>query len=264
MKTPQGLTNEISLKNNIMTKTSNKYVDYFLNRKAEASLYEQLKSKKNLDFILHPIKWGFNPDKTFYSEWIYYSNAYTFVDKPAMLQDDEVLKKVITTIEKYHEIEVDMPMFQPHDYLEKFRSKIKNPLIDLSSYESKLNEVISRFFDGDFKIVLSHNDMVPGNFLFVDNELKFIDFEYSLKNIYLFDFGGFITETLPVNKFNDFMNLLNLNQKEKDKLSQLVFYQYILWINWSTYMYETSNKDVYRQLAYLMKEKLDNFNNLTF
>jgi hypothetical protein len=40
MKTPKGLTNKITLDNGVLTKTSNKSVDYFLNRQNESKLYD--------------------------------------------------------------------------------------------------------------------------------------------------------------------------------------------------------------------------------
>jgi hypothetical protein len=57
MKQPQGLTNKIIFKNNIITKVSRKEIDYYLNRKNEEKLYQYfLTLNHEIDFIIRPLK----------------------------------------------------------------------------------------------------------------------------------------------------------------------------------------------------------------
>jgi thiamine kinase-like enzyme len=118
--------------------------------------------------------------------------------------------------------------FNPKVYLDKFRKAIKKPFFDLSQYETKLNEIINHYYD-DTKICLNHNDLTAGNFLYLKTgELKLIDYEYSMLNHYLFDYGSFLTETLNGQEEDTFIELLNLSNKELLQLKSIMFYQLIL------------------------------------
>lgn len=264
MKVGQGLTNKISLEKGMIRKTSSPTVDYFLNRKAESELYQQFQTLPDQDFYLKPLTWGVDVDQHFFSTWTYYPNSYTLLDQPEKLSDPTTLTAMIKIIEAYHHLEVEMPFFEAREYLNKFVTKIQNPLVDLSSYQTKLDQIITRWYEPEFKVCLSHNDMVPGNFLFVDDQLKLIDFEYSCFNLALFDYAGVISETLPSNQIKAFVDLLGLSDKEKTKLKDLVFYAYLLWINWATYMYEKVHQPVYQEIVQLMNQKLQNFAKLPF
>lgn len=264
MKVSQGLTNHMRLEKGIIRKTSSPVVDYFLNRKAEANLYHQFQTLPDQDFYLKPLSWGFDLDQNFFSTWTYYPNSYTLLDQPEKLNDPTTLTAMINIIEGYHSLTVAMPLFEPREYLNKFVAKIQNPLVDLTSYQTELERIITQWYEPEFKVCLTHNDMVPGNFLFVDDQLKLIDFEYSCFNLALFDYAGVISETLPANQIEAFVELLALSDKEKTKLKDLVFYAYLLWINWATYMYENKQQPIYQEIVQLMDQKLKNFAKLPF
>jgi len=55
MKVGQGLTNKMSLEKGVVRKTSSPVVNYFLNRKAEAKLYQQFQTLPDQDFYLKPL-----------------------------------------------------------------------------------------------------------------------------------------------------------------------------------------------------------------
>jgi len=249
MKTPKGLTNKITLDNGVLTKTSNKSVDYFLNRQNESKLYDffsTLDAQKSI--IIQPLNWGFNDNDEFYSQFQYLDGAYTFEDQPDFSEENLELVKMV--LDNYHQLKPEgIVEFHPREYLEKFRSKIKQPFFDLSEFELPVNQVIDEYYSDNQKC-FSHNDLTRGNFLFTpSNGLKLIDYEYSCYNHYLFDYASFITESLNGTNEAEFLKLLNLNETEKQKLDNLMLYALVLWINWCNYMYEAFGDEIYRSIA---------------
>lgn len=73
--------------------------------------------------------------------------------------------------------------------------------------------------------VVSHNDLIPENFLIKDGNIFLIDFEYVSLNHYLFDYASFINDSLTGTKRQEFVELLNLTHQELVKLKQLMQYQ---------------------------------------
>jgi len=249
MKTPKGLTNKITLDNGVLTKISNKSVDYFLNRRNESKLYDffsTLDAHKSV--IIKPLAWGYNSHNEFYSQFKYLQGTYTFEDQPNFSEENLELVKII--LDDYHNLKPEgIVEFQPREYLEKFRSVIKEPFFDLSEFEVTVNQVIDEYYNDNQKC-LSHNDLTRGNFLFTSNDgLKLIDYEYSCYNHYLFDYASFITESLNGTNEAEFLKILNLNKREKAKLDDLMLYALILWINWCNYMFETFSDEIYHTIA---------------
>jgi len=259
MKHPQGLTNKIIFQNNIITKISRKEIDYYLDRKNEAKLYEFfLTLDYKTDFIIRPLAWGFNEKNEFYSQFAYIDNTYSLLEKPDFSLHN--LKLIKQLIDNYHQLTPPgIKTFEPKKYLNKFRTAIKEPFFNLDEFEPKLEEVLKDYYQ-DNKKVFSHNDLTAGNFLFLNaNEVLLIDYEYSMYNHYLFDYGSFITESLNGVNEPAFIELLNLSKQEKAKLKEIMYYQLILWINWCNYMFEIYQLPIYKTIAEQKYLALKNF-----
>ncbi|WP_026389497.1 phosphotransferase family protein [[Acholeplasma] multilocale] len=247
----EGLTNELFLDNGYLIKKSNKTSDYFLDRANEINLYEQLKNNPN-KFFLTPLSWEFNKDNNFISKYQYYPEAYTLHDVSICKNK---MRMVVNLIDKFHHQDVVIKKFNPKEILDKFKSKT-NPIFDLSQWDRQVEEIINNYEDGS-QFVLSHNDLVLGNFLKAKSNWILIDFEFASMNHYLFDYASFMGESLPMSKWDKFLSILNLNEAETKKLFDLITYQNYLWSYWAAYMFQETNNEIFKEIALDKLKKLE-------
>ncbi|ATZ18709.1 choline kinase [Williamsoniiplasma somnilux] len=244
----KGLTNKLIVKNNLIYKTSNKKVDYFLNRRNESNFYKQMKQNNSSYWVL-PTEYYFNQRGRFVSVYNYLPNSSTLWD--IMEIDQEKSQKIINLITNFHKLDLDLEVFKPLEFLMLFKTKVKE-IKELKKYDHKIEMVIKDW--NKLEPVVSHNDLVRGNFLLVNEEWKLIDFEYVKKNHPLFDFASFISESCSLKEANIFLKELNLTQQELKVLNQIIIYQNYLWAYWAKYMYKKTYKCIYKKI---MKEKIN-------
>ncbi|ATZ17278.1 choline kinase [Williamsoniiplasma luminosum] len=248
MKKILNTTNKIKIKNNVFIKTSNKNIDYFMDRENEKKFYEQV---QNLDFILVP-----NQIKHKWNKWVfkmpYYENATTLKLKSLDIQK---MKEVIELIHQLQQQKVDLKLFNPQAFLKLFTNKV-GVIEELKVWKTEIHLIIENYYD-ETPPVLSHNDLIVENFLIKDHKMFLIDFEYVSLNHYLFDYASFISEALPKSKHQAFISLLNLTPKELIKLNQLIQYHNFLWAHWAKYLYQVTHRPIYLEI---MKQKIRQIN----
>ncbi len=96
--------------------------------------------------------------------------------------------------------------------------------------------------------VILHNDVVEGNLLKVEGEIKLIDFEYSGIGNKLFDIASFLTER----EINDEQRNLFITQFEDvdiDKLNIVCAFLQIFWARWAFYKYDITDREIYKIIA---------------
>ncbi|WP_031543196.1 phosphotransferase [Mesoplasma photuris] len=239
-----GLTNFLWLENGYLYKKSNQTVDYFLDRNNEIKFYEQI-NKLNQTLFYTPTWYEFDNDNHFVSRTKYIPNAKTFHDVFICKNKMKVVKKII---DQFHQLDLDIKLFDPKKILDKFKTKIDAPLFDISQFDQEIESIINSYYT-NAKIVVSHNDLVQGNFLKTDKCWVLIDFEFTMKNHYLFDYASFMSESLSMHKWDKFLSLLNLDEFETAKLYDLIKYQNYLWSYWASYMYQLTNENIYLEIA---------------
>ncbi|AUF83519.1 hypothetical protein CXP39_01775 [Mesoplasma syrphidae] len=246
----QGLTNTLFLKNDLIGKKSNQIVDYFLDRENEQTFYEQLKDSK-FDWLLVPVKWEFDESNLFTSYTKYYPNTFTLHDQEICTSK---MKAVIRLIKKFHHLDLTLKPFNPQVILNKFKTKVV-PIFDLSQYDQKIVRIIDDWDDGS-GLVVSHNDLVRGNFLKISNRWVLIDFEFASLNHWLFDYASFMSESLDPDQWPKFLKLLNLSAIDLQKLFDFITYQNYLWSYWASYMYQSTKQEIFKEIAQDKLKKL--------
>ncbi|AVP49091.1 MAG: hypothetical protein C5T88_00630 [Williamsoniiplasma luminosum] len=202
----------------------------------------------NLSFTLTPNKIE-HKGRRWVSKMRYYPNSKTLSIKKLKL---DRMKIILSLINELHQQKYDLKVFDPREFLDLFISKV-GLIEELNHWTPKINLILQNYYDGT-PPVLSHNDLVPENFLIKEHQIFLIDFEYVSYNHYLYDYASFTNELYPMAKKREFIKLLNLNHQELIKLNQLMQYQTYLWAHWAKYMYQASRE---RKYLKLMKEKIE-------
>ncbi|ATZ16467.1 choline/ethanolamine kinase [Entomoplasma freundtii] len=237
---PLGLTNKIFVKKNHLYKKSIRSSDYFLNRADEKKFYETFSQELFLK-VPNTIKkaWGH-----WWSVMPFYRQASTL---PKTELTTEQLKIVKDLIDKLHNLQLDLTIFDPQEFLNLFIKKI-GLLPTLECLWPRIQEIIHDYYFDNHTLVVSHNDLIRENFLMVDGEYFLIDFEYVSLNHYLFDYASFISEALDEQEGQRFKDLLKLNAHESKKLNDLILYQNFLWAHWAQYMLEKTKMPIYETI----------------
>lgn len=245
-----GLTNKITVKNNILYKKSQPFCDLFLNRTNEINIYDQL-SKLNYNWYIIPCKWEYK--EILKTETFFYNNATTLDEVNICVN---IMKTVISLINKIHNLNLQaISIFDPLNFLNLFKKNVKQEIKDLNVYEDRISKIITNYWSDQSIPVFSHNDLVSKNFINFKKGWKIIDFEYACYNHYLFDYASFISESLPFKKWDKFINLLSLNYDETKKIKDIIFYQNYLWAYWAIYMFEKTENKIFLQIY---EEKANN------
>ncbi len=206
--------------------------DKIINRNQEYNVYQLLMDLNLSDKVLY-----FNPDNGLRITE-FWKNAR--VCNPRNPKD---VRLCMAKLKELHELELKVDhqfdVFKKIEYYESLRKgkasiyadydQVKNNVYKLKGYLDSLAK----------KLVLSHIDAVPNNFLFLDDEIRIIDWEYSGMHDPDIDIAMFATSSA-------------YNKEELDGLIEIYFsegytpaikikiYSYValcglLWSNWSEY-----------------------------
>ena len=106
---------------------------------------------------------------------------------------------------------------------------------------------------------LCHNDLVPGNILFIENELRIIDYEFASLNDPFFDLASFFSENdiTDLKTVELFLKTYFYGYYKPYLLTKLKDY-FILLDYWAMMMYRKIGKDIYLEIAEIKKERLLN------
>jgi len=141
------------------------------------------------------------------------------VAKKDDFKNPEVRKKAVKAIKTIHNSNVQLcNIFNIFIEVERYNNLLKAyDKAILSDYPvNEMLEVVKRIEvetnkDESIKLVPCHNDLLPENFVFVNEKVYIIDWEYSGMNDPCFDIADFITE------------LDNLTSEEEEHIKQLYF-----------------------------------------
>ncbi|NLC54605.1 MAG: phosphotransferase [Erysipelothrix sp.] len=250
IKTNMGLTNtnyivEVDNKKYMLRYPKND-VKHLFNPKNEEKVINEM---KDLDFVL-PVK--------YYKDGIqmvdYLDNLITFdqADKKTRI------KTVAKLMKKFHssKIKVDFN-FNPLEQIQLYKNNIKKTQIDISPY----NSVLDKLKHHKFTSVLCHNDWVAGNICFKEDKIFLIDFEYAGNNDPLFDIMSFLTENdLSKEERIEFLNEmfpLGIDKKTEAILTMYRDVNNLLWYLWAMMMDEFRNEAIYREIAQIKIQQLE-------
>lgn len=142
----------------------------------------------------------------------------------------------------------------------KSESDSKRALYDLSPYHSYLDAVESMSEGG----ILCHNDLVEGNFLFSEDRSFLIDYEYARDNDPYFDLMSFITENDLQNPHDRALFYEHYfghqpTKEEAEKLAAFEAGHHILWCQWGMMMHQKHHLPIYKEIAELKYQRLQEF-----
>lgn len=165
--------------------------------------------------------------------------------------------KVAALLKKLHQLPVGKldVQFSPIKMIERYRLQQGQPLYDTNSFDY----IIEAIKGMTYTSCLCHNDLVSGNLLLSRSKDYLIDYEYAGLNDPLFDLMSFITENNLVDPKIRHQFYVAYFGKEPDQhtLTKLLNYERfhnLLWLYWSTMMYNNRHEDLYKRIA---KEKYE-------
>jgi thiamine kinase-like enzyme len=129
--------------------------------------------------------------------------------EPMMFYTKEQLIAISEAVNQFHKIDIDNKVITPFEEAYKFLGGIR----DISKEISILKR----------DPVLLHNDLVVGNILVDDQNIRLIDFEYSGYGNEIYDIASFLTEReLPSDDEEFFTSLFNVDKNELELVKKFL------------------------------------------
>lgn len=204
--------------------------------------YESINSVKASEININVGTYFFD-EKTGIKVTYFLENSYSLTHQN--IRNYDFLAKIAKKLKLLHQSAVQFyNRFNVFNEYKHYFSLLKNKN-DFYQYHPEMINVIhlfeslSDYFDSQ-SILLSpcHNDLVPENILIKDNDIYFIDWEYSGMNDPLFDIAAFFLEcnlNLDEKKFflsNYYQEKIDFDEVMK-KISYYQFTQDVLWFLWT-------------------------------
>lgn len=238
-ETSYGITNQ-----NFIVKTQDKKYfcrvpkdTFFIKNKDNEK--EAIDILKEENYFLTPVYYDANLLITEFQE-----NAKTFISNKNLSS----IIKIAKILKEFHNKKFDATSaFNPLEILEKYSYQLQNPKVNFEDYKELL-ESFSRLYTPDR---LCHNDLKEGNFLFANNSIYLIDYEYAGLNDPYFDIASFIAEN-ELN-YQETITFLKAYFTEEncnfEKLSIFLQFYDLLWYSWACLLHERSGKEKYKTIA---------------
>ncbi|ALD66273.1 phosphotransferase [Spiroplasma cantharicola] len=253
-----GYTNKVKLEKDILKKQSVDFHNIYLDKENEYNFLKQLKDI-NQDILLAPLKFYWK-DNQLFSEYKFLRDFQTLKD---IKITKEIIDNVVNLIKKLHNFnskEFKIKKFDYHKLLATFKNNTNTLLFNFELHFNEISKEIDKF-DG-LDLVLSHNDLVPGNILVNKNKIILIDYDYISLNNKFFDIASFISETL-----NDDEKMIKYFIKqciEKELiyvdeigiLNSMIKYQDLLWTLWANFMLEKKKQIIFKEIFESKLERL--------
>lgn len=179
----------------------------------------------------------------------YVDNAETFNVK--------YIKRAAKLIQTLHHAAFESGVnFDIKKRFHQFKERITDPLFDTTFAHHFIDDLVIE------NPILCHNDIVEGNLLFTDSKDYLIDYEYAADNDPFFDIMSFITENDIVdphlrNVFYEAYFGRYPSQKELDKLYHFEIVHHVLWCEWAMMMYNLHHQEIYKDIASLKFQRLN-------
>lgn len=139
--------------------------------------------------------------------------------------------------------------FDPIARYHSYRQRVTHPLIT----DSDALNVIDHLQQLTSKLILCHNDWVPGNIGFSPTKDYLLDYEYAGDNDPFFDVMSFITENdISLDERQRFLLAYFERQPTSAELERLAVYESfhnLLWCTWAQLMWESRQEPVYQHIA---------------
>lgn len=180
-------------------------------------------------------------------------NSKTFISNKNLSN----IIKIANIIKELHDKKFEVnSTFNPIEIFEQYYSQVEEFPEDIEEFLYIIDD-FKKIYNPDR---LCHNDLVEGNFLFHNNKIYLIDFEYAGKNDYYFDIASFISENnLTYEETITFLkSYFNDEKCNFDKLDTFLKFADLLWFTWACMLYEKRNEEIYKTIA---SEKYSNLKN---
>lgn len=206
--------------------------DKLINRENEAKVYQMVDHYNISDKLVY-----INPSNG------YKITEYIENSRNCNPKDIRDVKVCINALRNFHNLGLKLPhkfdLFEQIEYYEKLRHGRESVFEDYNAVKSNIYE-LKKYIDlQPKKYTLTHIDAIPDNFLFNDNEVKIIDWEYASMQDPHVDIAMFAIYSY-YNK-SEVDTLIDLYFENKcDENTKLKIYCYIavcglLWSNWCEY-----------------------------
>ena len=247
-ETSYGVTNN----NYIVTTDKNKY--FYRTSKDSTKIVNKENEKEalmllsNEPYFLKPVYINNNNLIT-----VFQTNPKTFISQRSLSN----IVRIGKLLKEFHSKKFQAEnTFNPIDQFNSYYNQIDELPYGLDDYMYIIDE-FKKLYKADR---LCHNDLVEGNFLFTNDALYLIDFEYAGYNDYYFDIASFISENdLNYEETITFLKAYFTDEEcNYDKLKVFLNFCDLLWYTWATLLYEKRNEEIYNEIA---KEKLHRLKN---
>lgn len=183
----------------------------------------------------------------------------TFIPETVFLASPSQLNQIILVakvIAKLHQLPIQG--LKPFDFLKRINYYKQYLNIKITTSEEAL--VYRKIADLDEKYppVFSHNDLVKGNLLFLNNRVYLIDFEYASLNSPLFDLASFLSEN-NLNSSEEIATLLSNYTLNDFPLEEIETYRLALdylWMYWALARFKLTKNPVFETIYFEKKSRL--------
>lgn len=242
----------VSNKNFIIITDNNKY--FYRTSKDETKIVNKANEREALNllssepYFLRPIY--INNDNLITE---FQKNPKTFISQRSLSN----IVRIAQLLRDFHSKKFQTQyIFDPISKLNDFYAQLDFTEHNLSDFK--------HIIDGFKKVYnpdqLCHNDLVEGNFLFSNEKLYLIDYEYAGYNDYYFDIASFISENnLNYQETITFLKSYFVEEEcNYKKLDIFLNFCDLLWYTWALLLYEKRREEVYNEIA---QNKLYNLKN---
>jgi CTP:phosphocholine cytidylyltransferase-like protein len=208
--------------------------ELLIDRRKEYASYKAIKDLGICDEVVY-----FDSENG-YKITLHWENAR--VCNPA---DFDEVKACMERLREFHEMGLSVPhkfdVFERIEYYESLRSGKKSCFVDYESTKSNIMSLKGYVDSLDIKPVLAHIDSVPDNFLFIDGQVRLVDWEYSGMADRHLDIAMFAVYSMYERDEVERLIDCYFNGKcENDDDIRVKIYAYIaacglLWSNWCEY-----------------------------
>ncbi len=188
---------------------------------------------------------------------IEYFDHEPFNDEKMSMEDIVLVAKALNELHSIDPKGMERPGFEK--VYTELLLKYPYPVVDyMDDYEGSIAKQALTILKSGKQVVL-HNDVVEGNLLKINGKIKLIDFEYSGIGNPIFDLASFCTEREISQAQIDMLFSLYNDKIDKDDFIVVCAFLQAFWARWALFKFDTTGKDIYKEIAFW---KLDKYKEL--
>ena len=204
---------------------------------------------KNNEILLYHLVKEFDTEILLINEEV---KITTFHKDGKTLEDEAInegkVLKIANIVKKLHNKAIKTNViFSPQEIINDYLKGVKKPLFNYSKYQHLVKKA-QKIYPAKKDLILCHNDLTPGNFLFTNKKLYLIDWEYAGLNDPLFDVVSFLNENnLYDTKYKKIFikEYFGNNEIPWEKIEIWNNFQNLMWAIWANMMYDANPKQIY-------------------